>query len=211
MNPSARIVVLVGLSLGLGACAGTFRSHAPAAAVYTLRAASPAAAARTVDATLVIAHPSARPGLDGDGIAVALPDRQLSSYAGSRWSAALPRLVEGLLIDGFRGAGAFRAVVTERSAFGGRYLLQVEIVEFAASYAATGALPVARVTLRGELGVGSERRLLATVTGSAAVPATADRQRDVAAAFEAAYGAAAAQLIDAVDGAVLADAPAARP
>jgi ABC-type uncharacterized transport system auxiliary subunit len=136
---------------------------------------------------------------------VALPDRRLDAYAGARWAGALPRLVEGLLVDGLRGAGAFRAVVTERSAFGGRYLLQVEIVDFTAHYAVAGAAPVARVTLRGELGVGAERRLVAAVSGAAAVPAAADRQNDVAAAFEAAYAEAAQQLIAAVGAAAAAD------
>ena len=210
MNASARLVIL-GLSLGLGACAGSFRSHAPAVDIYTLRGATPAVALRSVDATLVIAHPTARPGLDGDAMAVTLPDRRLSAYVGGRWSGPLPRLVEGLLVDGFRGAGAFHAVVTERSAFGGRYLLQLEIVEFAADYTTIGVTPTVHVTLAGQLGISGERRPLATITGSATALATADRQRDVAAAFETAYGAAAAQLIAAVNDAVLADSAAPRP
>lgn len=207
MNTPTRLV-LVGLSLALGACAGMFRSQSAAPEVYALRAGPAVVTPHAVEATLVVARPVARPGLDGDRIAVTLPDRRLDAYAGGRWSAPLPRLVEGLLVDGLRGAAAFRAVVTERSAFGGRYLLQVEITEFAADYAAVGATPVARVTLRGELGIGTERRLIASVTGSAAMPAKADRQRDVAAAFESAYAAAAAQLIEAVDEAAFAEASA---
>jgi cholesterol transport system auxiliary component len=201
-----RFTAAVAAALALGGCAGMFRSHEPAVGVYTLHARPAPAAATALDATLVVARPAARSGLDGDRIVVTLPDRRLDAYAGARWSAPLPRLVEGLLVDGLRGAGAFRAVVDERSAFGGRYLLQVEIAEFAADYAAAGSLPVARVALRGSLGVSGERRLIASVAGSGAVAATADRQREVAAAFEGAYAEAAAQLIAAVDAAAAADA-----
>jgi len=205
-----RHATLIIAAFVLGACSG-LKSHQPAPEVYVLRARPVPAAPRTVEATLVIARPSARPGLDGDRIAVTMADRRVDAYAGGRWSAALPRVVESLLLDGFRGAGGFKAVLTERGAFTGRYLLQVEVTEFAADYRGQGGPPVARVALRGELGVSGTRQLLASVSGSAAVPATADRQREVAAAFEAAYATAAEQLIAAVDAAALADAAAPRP
>ena len=79
-----------------------------------------------------------------------------------------------------------------------------------ADYASPGSLPVARVTLRAELGVGSERRLVGTAIGTAAVPASADRQREVIAALESAYAQAAEQLVAAVDTAATADAAAHR-
>lgn len=201
-----RPIALATFCLALAGCSTTFQSHEPVAAEYTLHAKPGPASAQPVDATLVVAHPTARAGLDGDRIAVSLPDRRRDGYAGARWAGPLPKLVEALLVDGLRDAGAFRAVVTERSAFGGRYLLQVEIADFTADYAAAGAPPVARVVLRGELGIGNERRLLASVTGSAAVPAAADRQHEVAAAFDAAAAEAAQQLIVAVSAAASAEA-----
>ena len=66
------------------------------------------------------------------------------------------------------------------------------------------------MTLRAELGVGSERRLVGTAIGTAAVPASADRQREVIAALESAYAQAAEQLVAAVDTAATADAAAHR-
>lgn len=195
---SAAVVLL--LSAG---CSGLFRSHDPATVTYQLRAPAVPAAPARVEATLVIARPAAHPGLDGDRIVVLLPDRRVDAYAGARWSASLPRVVEALLADGFRASDGWRAVVTETSAFPGRYLLQTDIVQFTADYSGGGA-PVARVTLRGELGVYSERRLVASLETSAAVPAAADRQHDVAAAFEAAYAKAAVDLIAAINEAALA-------
>lgn len=189
----------------LAACSGLLKSEAPVPLAYRLQAPSVPAATQPVAATLLVALPSARPGLEGEHIAVTLPDHRQDVYAGGRWMAALPQVVEALLLDGLRSAGGFQAVVRERSPFSGRYLLQTEIVEFAADYAAAGTPPVVRVRLRGELGVTSGRRLLASVEGSAAVPAAADRRREVLAAFEAAYAAAAGELIAAVDAAALAD------
>jgi cholesterol transport system auxiliary component len=190
--------------VALAACGGVLQTHETAPVVYALAAPAVAKAPATVAATLLLARPVARPGLDSERIAVRLPDRRLDAYAGARWSAPLPRLVEALLLDSFRSAGGWRTVVTEQSAFSGRYLLQTEILDFAADYAAGGGAPLVRVVLRGELGLAAERRLVASVEGHGEARADADRQRDVAAAFEAAAGAAVAELVAAADAAALA-------
>jgi len=201
---ASNIVVLVASTVALAGCSGLFRSHESVPAVYELRAAAVAAAPERVAATLLVARPRARPGLDTDRIAVTLPDLRLDAYAGSRWSASLPLLVEALLIDSLRSSGGWQAVVPERSQFGGKYLLQTEIREFEADYAGGTAAPIIRVRLRGELGLVGERRLVASAEGSATAVAAADRQREVVAAFQAAYAVAAAQLVVAIDAAALA-------
>jgi ABC-type uncharacterized transport system auxiliary subunit len=198
-------------SMGLAACAlatsgcsgGLFQSHVVAPIVYQLRAPAVAAAPARVAATLVVARPRAGPGLESDRIVVTLPDRRIDVYAGSRWSAPLPDLVESLLLDGLRSSGGWEAVVSERSEFPGRYLLQTEIREFAADYASGRGPPTVRVTLHGEFGSRAGQRFGASVAGHAEVTAGADRQREVVAAFEAAYGQAAALLIAAVQAAAL--------
>jgi ABC-type uncharacterized transport system auxiliary subunit len=196
--PGTLLVLLAG-------CGGTFQSHDVAPDVYVLRGRALPPAPRPIDATLVIARPTARPGLDGERIAVTLPDHRIDGYAHGRWGAELPRIVQGLLLDAFRGAAGFHSVVADQGAFSGRYLLEVEVQEFAADYADRGSVPVVHVTLRGQLGVLGNRVPIADVTGSATVPAGADRQRDVAAAFEAAAAEATAQLVAAVDAAAAAD------
>jgi cholesterol transport system auxiliary component len=191
------------LAATLAGCGGMFQSHETAPVTYTLSAGPAAAAPAAVAATLLIARPVARPGLDSQRIAVRLQDRRLDAYAGASWSAPPPRLVEALLIDAFRAAGGWRAVVAEHSAFGGRYLLQTEITDFSADYAPGGA-PLVRVELRGELGLAAERRLVASVAGRGEVRAGADRQREVAAAFQAAASQAVAELVAAAVAAALA-------
>jgi len=205
MRPGIPSLALLLGAAAVAGCSGLFQTHESPATVYTLGAAAPPAAApAAVAATLVVARPVARAGLDSERIAVRLRDLRLDAYAGASWSAPPPRLVEALLVDGFRGAGGWRAVVTEQSAFAGRYLLQTEIADFTADYADGGAAPLVRVVLRGQLGVAAERRLIASVEGHGEVRAAADRQREVVAAFEAAAARAVAELVAAADAAALA-------
>jgi ABC-type uncharacterized transport system auxiliary subunit len=185
----------------LAGCGGLFENKQPALSVYDLSAGAAVAAPGHVAATLVVARPRVRPDLDGDRIAVRLADRRFDAYGGARWSAQLPALVESLLVEGLRSSGGWQAVVPARGAFGGRYLLEPEVEAFEADYSAGSGAPTVHVRLRGELGLISERQLLATVEGSATVSAAADRQRDVVAAFESAYTQAAQQLIAATNAA----------
>jgi ABC-type uncharacterized transport system auxiliary subunit len=196
----------VAAAAALAACGGLLQSHEVELTVYELNATAPPAAATRLTATLSVARPRARPGLDSDRIAVTLAGQRLDAIGGSRWSAPLPDLVQALLIDGLRDAGGWQAVVTERDAFRGRYLLESDVEAFEAEYPQSGAAPTVRVKLSGQLGLSAERRLIATVAGSASVKAGADRQREVVAAFERAYNDAAQQLIAAIDSAAAADA-----
>lgn len=202
-----RSLVLL-LALGVSACGSVFQTHETAPTVYELKSPAVESAPSRVPATLRIVRPRTRPGLDSDRVTVALADRRLDAYGGTRWSAPLPALVESLLAAGFRASGGWQAVVPERSAFGGDFVLQPEIEAFEADYSAGGP-PTVRVRLRAELGLNSDRHLVAALEGSAAVHATADRQREVIAAFESAYGEAAAILIRAVNAAAAAAATAA--
>jgi cholesterol transport system auxiliary component len=190
----------------LAGCGGLFQTREPAFTVYELRPAAPTAAATRLTATLAVARPRARPGLDSDRIAVTLPGQRLDAYGGARWSAPLPELVESLLVAGLREAGGWQAVVAERDAFGGRYLLETDIEAFEADYGAGGAAPTVHVRLSGQLGLAAERRLVASFEGSATVAAAADHQREVVAAFARAFADAAQQLIAAADAAAAGDA-----
>ena len=200
---------LGGASLLAGCGGSLLQSHQVAPQVYELRPPAGAPLAPRVAATLVIARPAARPGLDTERIAVLRPDRRLDAFAGSRWSAPVPVLVQSLLIEGLRARGAFEAVITERGAFSGRYLLQAEVREFAAVYASDGAAPLVRVELHAELGRVADGRLLATLDGRGEQPAAGNRLRDVLVAFEAAYAEAADALAAGTHAAALADATAA--
>ena len=196
----------LGASLLSGCGGGLLQSHQVAPQVYELRPPAGAPLAPRVAATLVVARPATRPGLDTERIAVLLPDRRVDSFAGSRWSAPVPVLVQSLLIEGLRARGGFEAVIAERGAFNGRYLLQAEVREFAAVYAGEGAAPLVRVALHAQLGRVADGRLLATLDGRGEKPAAGNRLRDVLVAFEAAYAEAADALAAGAHAAAFADA-----
>lgn len=71
-------------------CGGLLKSKAPTPLIYRLQALPLAVATRPVAATLIVALPSARPGLEGEHIAVTLPDHRQDAYAGGRGNAPLP-------------------------------------------------------------------------------------------------------------------------
>lgn len=209
--PLRLAVAAAGLTL-LAGCGGLFQTKETAAdAVYELRAPAATPLAPAIPGEIVVLRPIARPGLDTDRVVVALPDRRLDAFRATRWSAPLPDVVQSLLLDGLRARGAWQTVLPERGEFRGRYALQTEIRDFQAEYATEGAAPTVRVTLRGDLGRAPDRAPIASATGTGEVRAASNRMRDVAAAFEAAYAAAATQVVDAIHAGALARPDAARP
>jgi cholesterol transport system auxiliary component len=194
----------------LAGCGSLLESEAAPEVVYQLRTTESPPLSPTIGSELAVLRPLSRPGLDTDRIVVTLPDRQLDAYRGSLWSARAPDMVQSLLLDDLRARGGWRTVLPDRGEFRGRWVLQTEIRDFQAEYATTGAAPVVRVTLRGELGRAPSRQPVASAVGAGEARATTDRMRDVAAAFEAAYAQAARQLVDALhSGALAAEAAAA--
>jgi cholesterol transport system auxiliary component len=211
MNRPAFWIAGLALAPLLAGCGSLRESGAPADVVYQLRAADAPALSPSIPGELVVLRPLSRPGLDTDRIVVTLPDRQLDAYRGSRWSARAPDLVQSLLLDGLRGRNAWRTVLPDRGEFRGGWVLQTEIRDFQAEYAAAGVAPIVRVTLRGELGRAPARQPVVSAVGAGEAPAASDRMRDVAAAFEAAFAQAATKLVDELHaGALAAEADAAR-
>jgi cholesterol transport system auxiliary component len=196
MKQVARVVGALVAAVPLFAgCASLLDSDKPADLAYQLRVTPGEALAPTIAGELVVMRPLARPGLDTDRIVVALPDRRLDSYLGSRWSAPLPDLVQSLLLDELRGRNAWRTVLPDRGEFRGAYVLQTEVRDFQAEYAAAGAAPLVRVTLRGDLGRAPERAPIASAAATGEQRAASNRMSDVAAAFEVAYAQAAGKMV----------------
>jgi len=179
----------------LSGCGGLLKSNEAPALTYTpaMRAAEPLKPLGTV---LVVARPDAAPGLDSDSIAVALPDHRLDRLAGARWSAPVPELVQDYIVRYLSARGGWRAVVSDRSAFTGTYLLQMDVRAFSAQYAQRGQPPRIRVWLHGELGRTLDRQLLTSIDAVADAQASEDRQSAVVAAYEEALDAAARKLSD---------------
>jgi len=180
------------------ACTSGLHSNAPASQVYLLRAtnAPPVASAATpATASVQVVRPLAGPGLDSEHIVTVAPEHRMSYYAGSQWAAALPVLLETLVVERLRATGAWAAVNDSESTIASEYFLQIGIRRFEAEYTAA-AIPTARVSLDCAIGRRASRELVASFTADGAAQASANRVSAVVAAFEEAMNAALSQLIE---------------
>jgi cholesterol transport system auxiliary component len=202
------------LSVGasLAGCRSLFVTQERAQAVYAPDLQPAATLVPRLTSVLTIERPEAPPGLDSDRIVVTLPNRQRDVLAGARWNAPVADLVQTLLIDSLRARGGWREVVSDRMKFAGNELVHTEIRAFSADYERTGAAPLVRVWLHGELGSADGHTLLGTFEAHGEAQASADRQSAVIAAFDAALATALAQFgTKAHEAAVAAQASAATP
>lgn len=143
--------------------------------------------------SLEVLLPSAGAGLSGDGIALLRPGQRLDYYAGGRWAASAPSLLQTLVIQALRRDGHFALVESDTGPFEANYLLSLELTHFEAGYS-SDAPPTVRVELVCALGQRSGRHVLQSFTAAGSAVASADRMQAVVAAFDEATNAALAQL-----------------
>jgi ABC-type uncharacterized transport system auxiliary subunit len=193
--------LLVFVLLALAACSGLLHSSAPALQLYVLTGPAPPVIVPTAtpDAlrrgpTLRVARALPGPGLNTDRIALLRPGNRLDYYAGSRWSAPVADLVSDLELASLRADPDWGAVADDRSTFNTDYLLQTSIDRFTAEYASESGPPQIRVDLHVLL----IHRGDGTLIGSFAVSEKADATQNRMASVIAAFSAAAAEAISAV-------------
>lgn len=174
-----------------GCVSGAFDSEQPPQHVYVL---SPLPAASTeggpLPIGLTVTRPTARPGLDTDRIALLQTDRRLDYYAGARWGAETPAVVQDLLIQSLRNTGRLATVQGDLSPFASEYVLQTDLADFQAEYT-SGTNPVVRVSMVCTVGRVRDRKPLADFTAAATAPASGNTLSATVEAFEAAYQQAA--------------------
>lgn len=183
----------------LSACSGLLHSSAPAEQVYFLEAKVATDAAHAANgASVHVARPIAAPGLDTSHIMLEESDRRMSYYTASRWPATLPEVVEELAAQVLRTSGSWSDVQGSESSFPSEYLLQIRIRRFDADYSNSPAhgpsAPEVHVALDCTFGRRSGREVIATFSAEGSAVASANRVRDVVAAFEAAANLALASL-----------------
>ncbi len=168
--------------------ASFFDSETPTPTNYVLASVPPAASATQSAASsidLAIARPDVSPGLDTRRIAV-LRGRQLDYYRGTEWGGSVTEIVQTLLVSSLDDQKLFRSVTSEQTRVSSEYLLDVEVRDFQAEYAAAGGNPQIRITMVGRLIRIADREIIASVSASALKSASDNRMGEVAAAFEAA-------------------------
>lgn len=194
-----RSIRCVSVSLVLAAssaCTGSLlESDLPLPQIYVLAPiASPATRSSTPVGDVVIAEPSAAPGLATDRIAVLYADRRLDYYAAARWGGNATQVVQSLLVASLQNLGGFNSVSATPAGVAGSHVIDMELRDFQAEYGGGGALPAVRVTLVAHVLRVRDRHLLDTVMATAVVPATENRLAAVVGAFEAAARQVATQL-----------------
>jgi ABC-type uncharacterized transport system auxiliary subunit len=91
-----------------------------------------------------------------------------------------------LIVASLQDQRMFRSVTPEQARVTGEYLLDLEVRDFQAEYAAGQALPSVRVGLVGRLIRVTDRQLLETLVANTTRPAAENRLTAVTAAFESA-------------------------
>lgn len=199
------------LLLSLAGCLPTFEAKDGPPDTFTLSAATaaPADAVPTpLAGELALRLPTVRGAADGDHLPVRLPDGRVDVLAGARWATPVDVGLGAVLVDTLRDRRAFSAVLPDSSPFAGRWLLDVEVREFAAQYAAEGAAPTVRVVLVGTLGRSRDRQVLGAVTGTGEVAARRNTRTAIAEAFGAATREAVLQVAQETERLAAADAAA---
>lgn len=145
---------------------------------------------------LVIDRPLSDPALDSPRIAVRPRPNELQSYAGARWTAAAPDLVETALLRRFQDSGRIVAVGRGRDALRADYVLQLDLRAFESVYDDDGGAPHARIALYATVLDAGSRNVVAgrlfvhdSAADDDAIPAVVD-------AFSAALSALSAEVVD---------------
>jgi cholesterol transport system auxiliary component len=194
-------------ALASSGCAGLFHSSAAPEQTYLLRAPPPPAAsapAASAGAALAnpaglpsirVSQPGAAPGLESPRIMLVQADHRLNFYAGSRWPAPVPSLIEALAVETLRGSNAWQSVEDADSPFPSDYLLRITVRRFEADYTGGSGAPDVHVVLDCVVGRREGREVVASFVAQGTATAAADRMSAVVAAFEQ----AADQALDSLE------------
>jgi cholesterol transport system auxiliary component len=145
---------------------------------------------------LVIDRPLSDPALDSPRIAVRPRANELQSYAGARWTAAAPDLVETALLRRFQDSDRIVAVGRGRDALRADYLLQLDLRAFESVYDSENETPHAHIALYATVLDAGSRNVVAgrlfehdAAASDKALPAVVD-------AFGAALSALSVEVVD---------------
>jgi cholesterol transport system auxiliary component len=205
VTAGALVRILLPLSvilLSATGCSGLLHSDTRPEQVYYLRATAPGAKAPAagdpaqpaVASSIRVAHPISSPGLESPLIVLVQADRRLNFYAGARWPAPVPDVVEALVVETLRSSGSWQSVEDSASPFPSDYILTTTIRRFDADYTSGTGAPEVHVVIECLLGSREARHVIASFVAQGSSTASANRVRDVVAAFDDALNTALASL-----------------
>lgn len=185
-----RSTLAMALLLTLSSCIGLPKPPPPAtvyqlqAPTHGLMAQPPALPAGT---RLEIPLPGMAPGFDKDRIALALDGgRRLDYYAGAKWPAPLPEVIQDIAITTLRQSLPGLSVDDDDNMTAATHRLRMDVQSFAPVYAGGAAtLPQVRVAVRFALIRLSDDAILSDITLGAVEPVQANTLSGITAALEA--------------------------
>jgi phospholipid/cholesterol/gamma-HCH transport system substrate-binding protein len=140
---------------------------------------------------LAVAEPTATIVFDTQKFLVRPSESEGPSFANSKWSDNLPKLMQAKVIQSFENAGLLRSVMRPSEALTAEYQLQIDIRTFQLTLAAerTGDIEFAARLL------GNDGKIIDARLFRASVPAKAADAPAAAAALNDAFGKAAVELV----------------
>lgn len=196
--PTRRGLLLGGAALALAGCGGgnLIGPPSPAAQIYMLHPDFSAVAdAPNVGWQLVVAVPEAAESLDTERLALERAPNLMDYYANSQWTDRLPLVVQSLLVEAFEKSGKIRAVGRETAGIRADYVLETEIRDFEAYYAAAETPPQVRVKIVASLLSALSREIAGTRVFEQEAPAAANDMPNITAAFTRAAAAAIEEIV----------------
>jgi cholesterol transport system auxiliary component len=185
MRQRSRLVVALGLTLGLGGCLGGLLSSPPQLFDLSPKSTFDEGLPRA-DWQLVVEEPTAPNAINTDRMAIRPSYLQIQYLPEVKWTDRAPALVQTLLVESFENSG--RIVGVGRRAIGltGDYVLSSELREFEAVKDGAATKVVVRLVLK--LVRQSSGGIIASTTAEQAVESATDQPADIVIAFDAALG-----------------------
>jgi len=156
------LLPVVLLSLGLVGCA-SWLGHGEAGEHPTIYAPTPHLAldrnGPPLDASVLIAPPSAAPMLDSQRIVVRLAGDELQFLHGARWSRPAPELLQNALLHLLEDSGKAQ-VARQDSGFAADWLLIMDLRRFEADYS-QGPIPTVEIVVSAKLIDRQDRHIIA--------------------------------------------------
>lgn len=117
-----------------------------------------------IRAQVIVEEPSAARGIDSDRIALRPRPIEIKYFAGSRWSARAPKMVQTLLVESFENTGKIVAIGRQSIGLRSDYVIKSELREFQAEYYNSVITPEIHVRLNLKLIKMPEARIVASQT-----------------------------------------------
>jgi len=180
------LIVVLGLTLGLGGCIGDLLSGPPQLFDLSPKNTFDEDLPRA-DWQLVVEEPTAPNAINTDRMAIRPSSLQIQYLPDVKWTDRAPALVQTLLVESFENSGKIIGVGRRAIGLTGDYVLSSELREFeAVSDGVGGTSVVVRLVLK--LVRQSSGGIIASRTASETVPAASDQPADIVVAFDAALG-----------------------